>query len=205
MNELAHWASAALPWIQAYGYWAVALAVMLEGTGIPLPGTTLMVGASLLAGKGELNMPAVWLVSWLAAVSGDNLGYWIGRQGGRRLLLRTGVKRQRLARLEGFFRRFGLWLILLGRFVDGTRQLNGLIAGSARMPWYRFLLADLLGSAAWVSFWVIGLYYLDEHASVLHQWLHQDYLWAMLAIFLLLSLVLYLLFKGGDDDKGSPS
>ncbi len=117
------------------------------------------------------------------------------------MLLRARVSRQRLAQLEGFFRRFGIGLILLGRFVDGTRQLDGLIAGSARMPWLRFLIADMLGSAAWVSFWVLGLYYLDEHVSVLHRLLHHDTLWVVLAIVLVLGVLLYLLFNGGDDDK----
>jgi membrane protein DedA with SNARE-associated domain len=201
MHGLTHWAQAALPWIQEYGYWAIALAVLLEGTGIPLPGATLMSGAALLAGRGDLSLPAVWLVSWLAATSGDNLGYWIGRLGGRRLLLRTGVSRKRLTRLEGFFLRYGIWLILLGRFVDGTRQLDGLVAGSAHMPWTRFLIADLLGTAAWVSFWVFGLYYLDEHAAVLHQLLHRDTFWVLLLLVLLLGLLLFWLFSGRHDNR----
>lgn len=169
MTGIEHMLAEATPWLHQYGYAAVAVAVMFEGTGIPLPGAILMGGAALLAGQGELNVVLVWLTAWLAAVAGDNLGYWIGRGGGRRLLLRVGVRRNRLTRFERFFRRFGIWLLLFGRFFDGTRQLDGLVAGSARMPWLRFFFADLVGSALWVSVWVIGLYTLDQHTAMLHR------------------------------------
>jgi membrane protein YqaA with SNARE-associated domain len=112
------------PWLHRYGYAAVAVAVLLEGTGIPLPGAILTGGAALLAGRGEMSLTAVLLTAWLAAMAGDNLGYWIGRGGGRRLLLKAGVSPCRLARFDGFFHRYGIWLILFGRFFDGTRQLG---------------------------------------------------------------------------------
>lgn len=146
------------PWLQAYGYPVLAVAVALEGAAIPLPGGILMAAAAILAAQGELNLAGVLLTCWPAAVAGDTLGYWIGRRGGRRLLLRGGVCRRRLGRLQRFFRRFGVWLIVFGRFVDGTRQLDALVAGSARIPWRRFFLADLAGTGLWVVTWVIGLY-----------------------------------------------
>lgn len=159
----------AVPWLHRYGYVALAAAVLVEGSGIPAPGAILMGGAALLAGQGEMNLAAILLIAWPAALTGDNLGYWIGRLGGRRLLLRAGVSRRRVVRFDGFFRRFSVWLILFGRFFDGTRQLDGLVAGSARMPWLRFLLADLLGTGLWVVVWVIGLYFIDHHGTALHR------------------------------------
>jgi len=195
VNGVTHILAEAAPWLHRYGYAAVATAVLLEGVGIPLPGAILMSGAALLAGQGEMSLAAVWLTSCLAAMSGDNLGYWIGRSGGRRLLLRAGVSRRRLGRLGGFFRRFGVWLILFGRFFDGTRQLDGLIAGSARMPWPRFFLADLGGVVAWVSVWVIGLYTLDQHAAWLHQALTYVNPWVAGVFFFALGTTLYLLFR----------
>jgi membrane protein DedA with SNARE-associated domain len=185
----------ATPWLHQYGYVALATAVLFEGVGIPLPGVILMSGAALLAGQGELSLPAVWLTAWLAAMSGDNLGYWIGRSGGRRLMPRIGVSQKRLGCFEGCFRRFGVWLILFGRFFDGTRQLDGLIAGSARMPWPKFFIADLAGAAAWVSVWVIGLYTLDRHTASLHRLLGYINPWVAGAVFILLGTVLYRLFR----------
>jgi len=192
---LEHILAQAAPWLHRYGYAAVAVTVMLEGTGIPLPGAILMGGAALLAGRGEMNLTAVLLTAWLAALAGDNLGYWIGRGGGRRLLLKAGVNRRRLARFDGFFRRFGIWLVLFGRFFDGTRQLDGLVAGSARMPWPRFLLADVAGSALWVSAWVFGLYALDRHAAPLRRLLARINPWVAGTVLVVLVSVLYWLFR----------
>jgi membrane protein DedA with SNARE-associated domain len=194
MNGLEHMLTQAEPWLHHYGYPAVAVAVMLEGAGIPLPGAILMGGAALLAGQGELNVLAVWLVACVAAVSGDNLGYWIGRSGGRRLLLRFHPVGRRLGRFEGFYQRFGIWLILFGRFFDGTRQLNGLVAGSASMPWPGFLAADAAGSTLWVSTWVVGLYALERHAAALHRWLAYANPWVAGGALVALALTLYLLF-----------
>ncbi|WP_157726366.1 DedA family protein [Imhoffiella purpurea] len=157
------------PWLQAYGYPILAVSVALEGAAIPLPGGILMAAAAILAAHGELSLAGVLLTCWPAAVAGDNLGYWFGRSGGRRLLLRGGVRRQRLVRLQRFFRRFGGWLIVFGRFFDGTRQLDGLVAGSIRMPWRRFFIADLIGTSLWVFTWVVGLYAFDQHPRLIHR------------------------------------
>ena len=185
----------AAPWLHRYGYAAVAVSVMLEGTGIPLPGAILMGVAALLADRGEMNVKAVLLTAWLAAMAGDNLGYWIGRGGGRRLLLKAGASHRRLARFDGFFRRFGIWLILFGRFFDGTRQLDALVAGSARMPWPRFALADVAGTALWASTWVIGLHTLDRHAASLHRLLAHINPWVAGVSLAGLLTLLYWLFR----------
>jgi len=190
----------AIPWLHRYGYAAVALAVMLEGVGIPLPGAILMDGAALLAGRGEMNLTAVLLTAWLAAMAGDNLGYWIGRRGGRRLLLKVGVSRRRLIRFDAFFRRYGIWLILFGRFFDGTRQLDGLVAGSARMPWPRFALADAAGSALWVSVWVVTLDALDRHVALLHRILAHINPWVASTALVVLALTLFWLFRRSVSD-----
>lgn len=194
-------AQQATPWLERYGYVAVAVGVGIEGVGIPLPGATLMGGAALLAGQGEMNLAAVLLTAWMAAVVGDNLGYWLGRRGGHRLLLRSGVNRHRLARLHRFYERFGIALILFGRFFDGTRQLNGLVAGSAAMPWPRFAAAEAIGAALWVGFWVVGLYTLDHHLAQLHGWIARLNPWVAASAVLLLVTVLLALYRhrrGGD-------
>jgi membrane protein DedA with SNARE-associated domain len=162
-----------------------------------------MMGAALLAGRGEMSMPLVLFVSWIAAVAGDNLGYWIGHSGGRRLLLRAGVSRRRLVRFDRFFNRYGIWLILFGRFFDGTRQLDGLVAGSARMPWGEFFLADLSGTALWASVWVIGLYSLDHRGSLLHLFLVRINPWIALLVLTALIVVFYFMFWRDARHNGS--
>jgi membrane protein DedA with SNARE-associated domain len=204
MNGIEQMLTEAAPWLHQYGYSALAISVLVEGAGIPVPGALLMAGAALLAGRGEMSLTAVLLTTWPAAMAGDNLGYWIGRAGGRRLLLRAGVNRRRLARFDGFFRRFGIWLILFGRFFDGTRQLDGLVAGSARMPWLRFLLADLIGTAIWVSVWVIGLYTLDRHGAMLHRLLLWINPWVAALALVSLAITLFLLLRRGAHEHKAP-
>ena len=200
---LAHLLSQAEPWLHAYGYVALAFCVMFEGVGIPLPGAILMGGAALLAGQGKMNLAAVILTAWSAAALGDNLGYWIGRAGGRRLLLKAGVKRRRMMKFEAFFRRFGIWLILFGRFFDGTRQLDGLVAGSARMPWPRFLIADAAGSGLWVAFWSFGLYTLDRHHALVHQLLLKINPWIAIPVLAMLAMLTFYLFSRGGPNDGT--
>jgi membrane protein DedA with SNARE-associated domain len=203
MSDFHHILTVAEPWLHQYGYLVLALAVLVEGTGIPAPGAILMMGAALLAGRGEMSMPLVLFVSWIAAVAGDNLGYWIGHSGGRRLLLRAGVSRRRLVRFDRFFNRYGIWLILFGRFFDGTRQLNALVAGSARMPWGEFLHADLSAAALWASVWVIGLYSLDHRGSLLHLFLFRINPWVALLLLTALIVVFYFMFRRGAPHDGS--
>lgn len=195
MSGLEHILAEASPWLRAFGYPLLALTILLEGVGIPLPGGILMSGAALLAGQGEMNIYAVWLTAWLAAAAGDNLGYWIGFLGGRRLLLRAGLNRRRLLKFHRFYRRFGLWLVLFGRFFDGTRQLNGLVAGSAGLPWLRFLMIDGVGVTLWVSLWVIGLYSLDRHTVMLHRVWMQLNPWVVMAVICALAIFGWLLFR----------
>lgn len=195
MTSIDHLLVEANPWLDRYGYAALAASVMLEGMGVPTPGAILMGGAALLAARGEFSAAGVWLTCVTAAVAGDNLGYWIGRRGGRRLLLRAGVNRRRLARLHRFFNRFGVWLIVSGRFFDGTRQLDGLVAGSAGMPWTRFLAADCVGATAWVSVWVFGLISFDHHAATLHRVLVAVNPWVAGSVLTALVITGFLLFR----------
>jgi membrane protein DedA with SNARE-associated domain len=195
MNGFEQMLAEVAPWLHRYGYAALAMAVLLEGTGIPLPGAILLGGAVLLAGRGEVSLTAVVLTAWPAAVAGDNLGYWIGRSGGRRLLLKVGVSRRRLVRFDGFFRRYGIWLILFGRFFDGTRQLDGLVAGSARMPWPRFALADVGGTALWVFTWILAVSALGRHAAPLDRLLAHINPWVAGTALVVLASTLYWLFR----------
>ena len=108
---------------------------------------------------------------------GDNIGYAIGRFGGRRLIVRygarIGITESRLARVEAFFRRYGGEVVLVARFFAVLRQLNGIVAGAVGMGWWRFLAYNAAGAALWVCAWGIGVYIIGERLGVLAPWVHR--------------------------------
>ncbi len=114
------------------------------------------------------------LIAWIAAICGDNVGFVIGHFGGgyvRRLLLRfgryVGLTPARLEAAEARFRRIGPPVVVIARFIEVLRQLNGILAGIAGMHWLRFLLLNALGAALWVGFWGTLAWQLGERVHQL--------------------------------------
>ena len=177
------------PVLDSYGYLAVGGLVTLEDFGIPVPGETVLVAAAVYAGAGRLSIVAVGIVAVAAAVIGDNIGYAIGRFGGRALVLRYGrfvlVTEERLARAEAFFGRYGGPIVVVARFVEGLRQLNGIIAGIAEMPWPRFLVFNAIGAALWVGVWTSVGYLAGDHIQVIYAIISRYSLYALIVVVLL--------------------
>ena len=165
------------PYLQQYGLWAVSGALLLESLGVPLPGEMLLIAGAALASQGDLGLVPLLAAAWSAAVLGDNLGYAIGRFGGRRLILRhgrrIGITATRFARVEAFSRRYGAGVVIAARFFAVLRLLNGLVAGTVGMPWWRFLACNALGAAAWVAAWGLGVYFLGQELHRLVPWVHR--------------------------------
>jgi membrane protein DedA with SNARE-associated domain len=158
--------------LQHYGLWAIFILVLIEDFGIPVPGETVIIAASIYAGSGRLNVVAVGVVAFLAAVFGDNIGYGIGRFGGRRLVDRWGkyvfLTPERLDKAEEFFDRQGAKIITIARFIEGLRQANGIIAGITKMHWLRFLAYNALGAGLWVGAWVSIGYFAGQHINTIY-------------------------------------
>ncbi len=153
------------PYIAQYGYGALFGVLFAESFGLPLPGETFLVAASLLAVQGQLNIWLVGLAAWVAAVLGDNVGYAIGRFGGRRLVVRLGISAARQEKAERFFARYGPEIVIVARFFPLLRQLNGITAGSAGMDWKRFMFYNALGGFLWVAAWSAGIYRFGHQAG----------------------------------------
>ena len=123
------------PLLEQYGYLGVAGMLFLEDFGVPVPGEIMLIAAAVFAGAGQMNIAVVFLVAVLAAVIGDNIGFVVGHFGGRPLAERFGryifLTPQRLDRAETFFNRHGGKVVAVARFIDGLRQINGLLAGIA--------------------------------------------------------------------------
>ncbi len=165
----------ALRYVRDYGYGAVFLGVFLENFGLPTPGESLMIAGALLAASGHLNIYWILVICWVAAVMGDNIGYAIGKKGGRPLVLRYGprvrIKHEHIERVEAFFERHGGAVVLFARFVVVLRQLNGIVAGTMGMNWWRFLIYNAAGAALWVGFWATLAYWLGRRFRQVLAWI----------------------------------
>jgi membrane protein DedA with SNARE-associated domain len=173
------------PILDRWGYLAVAGVIGVESFGVPAPGQTIMVAAAIYAGAGRLNVVAVGAIAFIAAVLGDNVGYWIGVRGGRSVVHRYGkyifITPERLERAEKFFARRGNRIVVVARFIDGLRQLNGVIAGITAMPWRTFLIYNAIGAAFWVGWWTTISYLLGTHIVEIVD--HTDrYRWLAIAV-----------------------
>jgi membrane protein DedA with SNARE-associated domain len=155
-----------------YGYWAVALALLCENAGIPVPGETTLLLASFLAySEHKLHLGWIILVASAAATLGDNLGYALGHFGGRPLLDRYQnffrIRHETLLRGERLFERYGPAAIFFARFVFGMRILAGPLAGALRMRWREFALFNFLGATLWVSLIAGAGYLFGRHWHLL--------------------------------------
>ncbi|BCJ52598.1 DedA family protein [Actinoplanes sp. NBRC 14428] len=173
------------PILDRWGYLAVAGVIGVESFGVPAPGQTIMVAAAIYSSWGRLDIFAVAAISFVAAVLGDNIGYWIGVRGGRKAVHRFGryifITPARLERAEKFFARRGNRIVVVARFIDGLRQLNGVIAGITAMPWRAFLLYNAIGAALWVGWWTTVAYLLGTHLVEIIDQAHRYKWWAIAA------------------------
>jgi membrane protein DedA with SNARE-associated domain len=152
--------------VHHYGLAALFLIVMLESGGVPLPGETALVAAGVFASRGKLDILAVVVVAAAAAIIGDNLGYWIGRTGGRGLLERSRLLSRWSDRMlpwaEEFFHRHGAKTIFIGRFFSVLRVTAAWMAGVSRMHWWRFFLWNAAGGICWAVLVGLVAYFAGE-------------------------------------------
>jgi membrane protein DedA with SNARE-associated domain len=169
MSEVEHFLASMEPFIRDYGVVAVFAILTFESIGFPLPGESLLIFASVLAERGEMSFPGLLFFAWIGGVAGDNIGYLIGRRLGRKVVLQYGqmfwLNADRLQRVETVFQRYGPVTVAFARFFNVLRQLNGVVAGTLRMDWWKFLLCNALGCALWVLTWGLAGFFLAEHVS----------------------------------------
>jgi membrane protein DedA with SNARE-associated domain len=177
--------------VSRFGYLGVTGIVFVESFGVPAPGETSIIAGSVLAGSGRLNIFVVALVAFLAAVCGDSIGYVIGRTGGRSLLLRfgryVGLNQRRLTRVETFMARRGPVMVVVARFIEGLRQLNGVVAGVTRMPFAKFLIYNAIGAALWVGVWSTAGYFAGNHLAAIEGVIHRYADLALVAVVVLVA------------------
>ena len=177
--------------ISAYGYWGVALFILLESAGVPLPGETALIIASAYAGTGKLSIRDVIVFAAVAAIVGDAAGYWLGRTIGRDVARFFRVKEKNVKRIKTFFKKHGPKTVFFGRFISILRTYSALFAGISHMSYPKFTAYNAAGGILWATaFGVIG-YLFGKNLHHLESVLHEVNLFVLISVILLILLVLF--------------
>lgn len=177
-----------------YGYAAVFGGVFLENTGLPIPGETVLLAAAAIAHDGTLRLPLVILTAIAGATLGDNLGFFIGRRGGRRLAERYGARLgftpRRLRQFDAFFARHGGRTVFFARFITGLRVVGAVLAGGSGMRWPAFLFYNACGAVTWCTVVAAVGYAFGHSWQLLEKWVGRTSLIALLAVAVAAALFL---------------
>jgi len=180
-------------------YITVGLVIGVESLGVPLPGEIMLVSASLLASRQELDISPVWIgiSATTGAIIGDTIGYFIGRRVGKPLFERLGRRFPKhfspghVALAERIFLRWGVYAVFFGRFIALLRIFAGPLAGALKMPYYKFLVANISGGIVWAGGTTAAVYSLGVVAEI---WLKR-FSWIGLVVALLAGLTIGWLVK----------
>ena len=153
----------------SYGLILLFGVIAAESAGVPVPGETALIAAAILAERGHYSIVEVIAVAATAAIVGDNIGYWIGRTGGRKLLERWGPIRRYAEKAippgERFFAKHGGKTVFIGRFVAVLRVTAAWLAGITHMTWWRFFLWNASGGIVWATGVGLLAYYFGKAAA----------------------------------------
>ncbi|APX07148.1 MULTISPECIES: DedA family protein [Vibrio] len=183
------------PLLEQYGYLALIVSIFLEGIGIPMPGQSLMIAASIISSEHVMNLSLVMIVSWLSCFFGNTCGYLIGYYFEGWLDKKGYISGPKMQKLQSTIQKYGPACLVVSRFVEGMKQFMPLACGIAKMPRKEFLLGNALATTIWVAVFSLLTNFAFEHLSVLSQFYtdHRYVVWSSAA--LLFSLMIFALLK----------
>src|SRR5713226_5248923 len=157
--------------VDALGYPAAGLGILIESAGVPFPGEALLLAAAAWAAARNHSIVLVILFGFLGSVVGADIGYYLGHRGGRPFVERFGhlfrIRPEHIARAELFFARHGDKAVLAARFILGLRTWGSMLAGMAHMPFWRFQLLSALGGLAWATAVGVAGYLLGSNLALI--------------------------------------
>jgi len=181
---------------ERYGYGVVFAGVFLENAGLPVPGETALLAGAAMAKFGRLSLFWVIVTAIGGATLGDNLGFFIGRHGGRTLAERHGWKigltARRLAQFDRFFDRHGAKTVFIARFVTGLRVFGAVLAGASGLAWRKFLFYNATGAVVWATAVASAGYALAYSWSTLERWIGRS---GMIALALVVAIAVFALLR----------
>ncbi|CAE6887273.1 DedA family protein [Vibrio sp. B1FLJ16] len=155
------------PLLEQYGYLALVVSIFLEGVGIPMPGQSLLIAASILSTDQVMNLSTVMILSWLSCFSGNTCGYLIGYYFEGWLDKKGYISGPRIAKLQYAIQKYGPACLVVSRFIEGMKQFMPLACGVAKMPRREFLLGNALASTIWVLVFSLLTNYVFENINSL--------------------------------------
>ncbi len=179
-----------------YGYAIVFVAIMIESMGVPFPGETmLLIASAYTASTGELSIFGVIGAAAGGAMTGDSLGYWIGREGGRRLIRRygkfVGLTDDRYQRAQHYLKRHGGKAVFFGRFVSIARTWIAVLVGAHRLNYLQFLMYNVLGGLVWATVYGVLGYAFGSNLPLLETWVKRAGIGITVAA---VAVVIYLMY-----------
>ncbi|KDM90429.1 DedA family protein [Photobacterium galatheae] len=172
------------PLMQEYGYTVLALAIAVEGLGIPAPGQSLLIVASYLSVSGTFSLPAVLAVAGASSWLGNTAGYLVGSKFSHVVEQRGWLKPASVEKVHGFIDKYGVMGLVLSRFLEGLKQLMCLGCGMAQMPRHHFLIGNTLAVGIWLVVFGMGPAYFHEEIGQIGLFYHhhQQAFWSVAAI-----------------------
>ena len=178
--------------VLSMGYPGLFVLIMLESTLVPIPSELVMPFAGYLAHTGEFSLPVILVINSVAALVGSGLCYWIGKAGGKPLLMKygkfIGVRKKDIEKTESYFERHGKATILISRFLPVIRHIISIPAGIARMPLPAFFLQTFIGATIWGTVLILIGYELGNWAVIAEKLKHVDLLVGLGIVAVLLAL-----------------
>ena len=188
LDTLHHIINDLSPYLHHYGLFILALAVAVEGFGIPAPGQSFLIVSGMLAANGEMSLPGVLSVGALAAFGGNCIGYLIGLKFGNVLLEKGWIKAETEQKLHAFIGKYGIAALLMSRFVEGLKQTLCIGCGIAKLPLRTFLLGNALATVVWVVIFGLGPALLTHEMGPLLAFYHSHrmLMWGVGTLLILL-------------------
>ena len=180
--------------VDVLGYPSAGLGILIESAGVPFPGEALLLAAAAWAAARHHSLVLVILFAFIGATAGADIGYALGHHGGRPFVERFGarlhIRPEQLARAELFFARHGDKAVLAARFVLGLRTWGSMLAGMARMPFWRFQLFSAIGGLAWATLVGIAGYLLGSNLGLLEAIIRAVGIGGLIFIVVIVSVLL---------------
>ncbi|ASK78737.1 DedA family protein [Paraphotobacterium marinum] len=196
MSSIHSLIEAAGPFVNEYGYLAVAVAVFAEGFAIPLPGTTVLVTASIIAASTtQLSLPIVLVIAFIAAILGNTIGYYIGIYFKNFLISKNLIKDKKLDKLHNLLSKYGIIAIIISRFIEGLKQTINIGCGVANMSKVKYQTGNITAVSLWVI--VFGLFpsFVTKESKVLLTFYNNHQAFTLFSLFIVLTLLIFIVYK----------